>query len=68
MNQGRWPSTRDEFGLLEAQLSDLVRANDGMTGIALAILARLTNAVRGYRENRRRARALLPPRMGLRQP
>jgi hypothetical protein len=66
MNEGRWPSSRCEIGLLSMQLDDLVRANDGMNGIALAILERLATAVRRSRENRLRARAMLPLRMGLR--
>jgi hypothetical protein len=52
--------------LLGAQIDDLVRANDGMRGIARVILAQLATAMRRYRKNRRRARAMLPPRMGLR--
>jgi hypothetical protein len=48
------------------QLDDLVRANDGMKGIALTILERLATAVRRSRENRRRARAMLSPGTGLR--
>ena len=66
MNQGRRPPSGREIGLLSMQLDDLVRANDGMKGIALTILERLATAVRRSRENRRRARAMLSPGTGLR--
>jgi hypothetical protein len=61
------PPSGREIKLLARQLADLVRANDRIEGITLAILARLAIATRRSRENRRRARAA-PPRMGLRHP
>jgi hypothetical protein len=57
-----------QIGLLKRQIRDLTRANEGMRGEALAILDRIVTAMRLARQNRGRARAVLPPRAGSRRP